>query len=206
MKRFMLWICATLLPYVLFAQAATTVDIDGDSNTRKKVGLKVEMGVLAGNKDNQKPTPFSLLATFNYHLTQKIAVGAGTGIEFLNETGMPLFLSTDYRWKKTPTTPFLFARGGYYISLDDEQKEIPYMPRFSLSSMYIPGGKIADLDAQGGWFGNAGIGYIYHANKDLTFSLSLGYRYQKLNYEMDKYDYKIEAEHHRLTIYFGIIF
>ncbi len=201
MKRVILFIWGTLLPYVLFSQvAANNASNNNGDKTNKNISVKVEMGVLAGNNDNEKPAPFSVLGTVNLGVTQQLLIGGGVGIEFLNETGMPVFASAEYRWKKTPTTPFLFARGGYYIALDNQQKNIPNLQHlYQISS-------ISDLDAKGGWLANAGLGYIYEANSKLTLSMALSYRYQRLSYEMDKFNYQLHADYHRLSIHFGIIF
>ncbi len=200
MKRVLLFILGILFPVVLFSQVNANNPLENGDKNSKNVTVKVEMGVLAGNNDNEKSAPFSLLGTVNFSVTQQLFLGAGAGVEFLNETGMPVFASAEYHWKNNPTTPFIFARGGYYFSLDNEQSYLPFV-----SNIY-PMPSTTDLDAKGGWLANAGLGYIYEVNSKLTLSMALGYRYQKLTYKTDKFNYQLDEDFHRLSIHLGIIF
>lgn len=199
MKQFILFVLGLLLPSFVFSQSVSATTSDTNSEVKKEISVKVEMGVLASNSDNDHASPFSLLNSVNFKITPKLSLGIGMGIEFLNETNMPLFATSEYRLKANKSTPYLFVKAGYSVSLDNEQKS-----NLPINYRYISA--ISELDAKGGWLANAGVGYAYTLNNNLVVSLALGYRYQQLNYKMDKYDYKMSIDYHRLSIYLGVTF
>ena len=94
-------------------------------NLNSSFFMRTEIGVLAGNSDNSQTAPFSFSSSLNYQIEPVVSVGLGTGIEFLKESYLPVFLNFEYKFRNTYSTPYLFLKSGYLFPLG-ESNEIYY--------------------------------------------------------------------------------
>lgn len=180
---------------------------DNDSGfplSTKKFFNLTEIGVLVGNPDNKKDAPFIFHSSLNYNFDKKFSAGFGLGVEFLNETYMPVTLNVMYRLKNSKISPFVMLQGGYEIPIDGSR--ITYnkvIPQDFLWNSYWTGNSQEKLDAKGGFLFNPSIGLLLHLNSNVGLNMSVGYRYNRLNYSADK-DYKLDVDYNRLMFKLGI--
>lgn len=166
--------------------------------------IKATAGILAGSSDNNKSAPFSLMTSFNYRMIDGLYAGLGLGIEFLEESYMPLFASLDYYLRDTNFTPFISFKGGYMLPLDDNSRAGVHYSYPDYSSFW-PGPQYESYDLDGGIMLSPSFGFRGMIHQNLGWMFSLGYRYHQLNYSADK-DQELERNYNRLTIRVGIIF
>lgn len=160
------------------------------------------VGVIAGSSGNDKDAPFAFNASFNYRLIEKLYAGAGIGVEFWNESYLPVSLNFQYYLRDTRFSPFVSCQGGYMVALGDAVLSNPYY--YSYSS-YWPNPNDSKLDAEGGIMINPSFGIRSMVNPNFGWSFSFGYRYHQLNYSGEN-DYSTEYNFNRLTLKIGIIF
>lgn len=160
------------------------------------------VGIVAGSSGNDKDAPFVFNASFNYRFINRCYAGAGLGVEFWNESYMPLTVNFQYLLRDTHFTPFVSLQGGYLIALGDAVMSNPYY--YSYSSVW-PNPNSSTLDANGGVVINPSFGIRSMVNQNFGWSFSFGYRYHQLNYSGEK-DYSTEYNFNRLTLKVGIIF
>lgn len=164
--------------------------------------LKTTVGILAGGSDNQKPTPLSVDASLNVRLFPGFYLGAGTGVDFLAESYLPLFGNLEIHFRETRFTPFLGMKGGYMFPLDDAtHAQTYYAPWSSYWPSYIP----QPLECQGGLMYNPSFGFVSQINENLGVVLSFGYRFHQLTFEGEN-EYELERNYHRLSVRLGFIF
>lgn len=93
------------------------VDVDntGFVNTTS-LGTLLASDPYSGSKGS-----FSLRTVNGWEFDNRVQVGLGAGIDFLNANmNVPLYADAKYHFRKGALTPFLEVYGGYQISLDDE--------------------------------------------------------------------------------------
>ena len=76
-----------------------------------------EMGVLAGNSANYKKNPFTLMNISSWKFENGFSTGIGVGVEFFNETYLPVVADFRYFIRKSGAMPFVSLQGGYSIPL-----------------------------------------------------------------------------------------
>ncbi|NCB08755.1 MAG: hypothetical protein EOM73_11380 [Bacteroidia bacterium] len=168
--------------------------------------FRTEAGILAGNSENSQSAPFSLTASVNYSISRNFSVGVGTGVEFLKESYLPVFLNAEYRFRKTQSTPYVFLKGGYQVPL--EESRTVYNQGYPIwSSSVGPGyySSIENMDACGGILLNPGIGYMNMFSPGFGMSFAFGYQFHRLHYKGDN-DYGLDIDYNRLSLKIGIIF
>jgi len=153
--------------------------------------------VIAGDSGNDKDAPFAFSASFDYRVIDKFYAGAGLGVEFWNESYMPVFCDLQYFFRSSVFTPFLNLQTGYLIPLGEPDETVSYY----LDDYW----QSADLDANGGFFINPAFGFRSMINNNFGWSFSFGYRFHRFNYS-DGQDYSRENNFNRLTLRLGLIF
>ncbi|MGQ8335934.1 hypothetical protein ACUNWD_05235 [Sunxiuqinia sp. A32] len=166
--------------------------------------IKTSIGILAGGSNNSKPTPFSFDASFNYGICPQCYVGAGLGVDLLEESYLPVFLNLEYHFRESQFTPFVGIQGGYMVPLDDHVRTQTYYDMAPWIS-YWPNYYQETLDNKGGYLINPSFGFVSQVNQNLGISLSFGYRFHKVGFEGDN-EYELEREYNRLSIRLGILF
>ncbi|TKG91122.1 hypothetical protein EYV94_22210 [Puteibacter caeruleilacunae] len=162
-----------------------------------------EFGVLAGSSDNEQKAPFSFVNINGYQFANRIALGAGVGIEFLEEAYMPVFADVRYVLSAKKIAPFCFAQGGYLVPLEDADSARRYY--YSYMSFWPGPAEQVDVDTQGGMMFNGGIGARCICNENLTLMLSVGYRYNRLRYDREDH-YLWDVDYNRFSLKLGILF
>jgi len=171
-----------------------------------------EGGVLIGNSQDEKNAPFIFHSSVNYELYNNLSAGIGVGAEFLRETYLPVTANVMYQFRKTSAVfPFLRLRAGYQVALESTTvtyNNIYWSSYLLSSSSYYPYPYypvVEKMNAKGGWMIDPSVGVTVYTRSGLGFSLSAGYRYQKLKYTGEN-DYILWAEYNRLLLTLGVTF
>ena len=72
-----------------------------------------EGGVMIGNPDNEHKAPFLFHSSMNYSFRNNLSAGAGIGVEFYNETYLPVFANLLYKFNNRKVSPFVSLQAGY---------------------------------------------------------------------------------------------
>jgi hypothetical protein len=161
-----------------------------------------------GNPDNINSAPFIINTSLNYAFSQNLSAGVGAGVEFFNETHLPITGNILYQFGRKRITPFIMLQTGYEIALESKTTgngyAVPYSrwPEPGYGSYYYPP---RELDAKGGFMAHPSVGVIFYTNYGFGISVGAGYRYMKFNYT-GKDDYKFHIEYNRFSLQLGIIF
>lgn len=163
------------------------------------------MGVLVGNSDNVKQSPFSADFSANFKLVNHLYAGAGVGVDLLEESYLPVFGNLEYHFRKSDVTPFVSMKAGYKVPLDGDVSHRGvlydvYWPNYNYYPYYNQ-----TLENKGGLMLNPSIGIISFVNEHLGFSLAFGYRYSQVTFKGDD-NYELETNYNRLSIKLGILF
>ena len=124
-----------------------------------------QMGLLSGKAVIGSSVNFSSNISNGYHFNEHWAVGVGTGIEsFISRAYIPFYAEGRLFPWQVSTAPFVSVKGGYNFTTarDDVGYEtVKYKagPMFSIA-----------------------LGVRSMTNKDNAFEISIGYRYQYLNW------------------------
>ncbi len=163
-------------------------------------------GLLVGSSNNENKAPFSFMMINGYGITDQFAVGLGIGSEFMNESYLPLVIDARFYLRKQKFSPFIFMQGGYSVALDKETNDYHFFYSYLSSSSYWPGNYT--LKPKGGLIINPGLGIKAMLNNNFGLAFSIGYRYQRLNYDNMNADYDkaLEINMNRLEIKAGIFF
>lgn len=189
----------------LFVSSIQAQDISSDEIKKvlsfKRVYNTMDFGLLIGSSSNEQNAPFSFMNVTSYHLNQQFAVGLGFGTDFYKETYIPVVVDVRYYFRKSKFSPFAYFQAGYAISTESEiHQDLRY-----LFTRIWPDPEPEIAKPKGGFLINPGIGIRNMFNDHFGVIFTVGYRYQKLNYESDP-GHRLELEYNRLNIKFGIIF
>ncbi len=166
--------------------------------------FKATIGLLAGSPNSAKPSPFSFDTSVNIRVQPNWYAGVGLGIDFLEESYLPVFGNLEYHFRESHFTPFLGLKAGYMIPLDDGfySNSGIYYDMMPWSSYYYS----QDFEsAKGGVMINPTFGFVSQLSPDLGLMLSFGYRFHKNQFKGED-EYELEREYNRLTIRLGILF
>lgn len=165
-----------------------------------------EVGVLAGNSNNLKSAPFTLMNVNSWKFANGFSTGIGLGIEFFNETYLPVVADFRYYLRKLGPVPFLSVQAGYAIPLGGEySQQMYYSDPLANGLSYVTTQTRQDVSARGGFLVNPSIGILTQINENLSLTLSAGYSYQRHRY--GKHDiYKMDVDYNRLSLKVGLQF
>jgi hypothetical protein len=175
------------------------------SETGKLISY-TELGALVGNPDNENDAPFIFHSSLNYAFHKHLSAGLGLGVEFIEETHLPVTANLLYQFgDKKVITPFVRLQAGYQFALEDKMT-VNRLNYLASLNRYWPGYYNPEkLKTRGGFMANPSVGFVCYTKPGLGISLAAGYRYQKLNYKGTA-DYKLQVEYNRLSLTLGIIF
>jgi len=201
-----LWVFDTAEIDTLIIQDAYRYRDYNDKIADSRFFFRTEIGLLVGNADNSQSAPFSFTSSVNYSITKQFFVGAGTGIEFLKESYLPVFLNLEYKLRDSYSSPYFFIKAGYQVPLE-ESREVYYDDYYPVWSSFQPWPRQTpeSLDARGGLLINPGIGYQRMFSHGFGMSFAFGYQFHRLHYTGEN-DYGLDIDYNRLTIKLGIIF
>ena len=161
------------------------------------------IGVLSGSSQNRHSAPLSFLSLMMYPLNDHTAFGAGMGVEFLEETYLPLVADFRYYIRGSRFSPFVFVQSGYNLPTDKEANQYIIDDHYSIWPGPYP--QPQDVKPLGGFIINPGFGIRHMFHPDFGLEISFSYRYQKLGYESQS-DSRLEVDYNRLNIRIGILF
>ena len=152
-----------------------------------------DFGILAGSGELTKDNAFSIHVVNGYKFPNKVTLGGGIGVEFFNETVIPLFGDFRYHFFKDNLSPFAFIQSGYAIPLEKRKD--------NYGTVY---------HSKGGPMFSSGIGYRFTINNRTAVALSIAYRFQELKttstFDWNEQEVDIFERYHRLAIRFGFYF
>lgn len=132
-----------------------------------RLGIDAGFLIGAGNSESKAPLSFQML--HSYHFAKLNAVGIGAGFEFFHLPRVPVFVDFHHYFNLNLYSPFVFVQGGGSLPLG----------KYEIDNYgYNYTGKI-------GWLANTGVGILFPINDRASFSISLSYRYQNLEYKRD---------------------
>ena len=143
--------------------------------------------------------PISLMFVNGYQFDVGFAVGAGLGLDLLNEAYMPAVVDLKYTFKNSKVSHFIYVQAGYAISLESPD---PY--NYDYYSYYE-----SDSESKGGYLINPGIGIKLNINEKNAFSFGIAYKYMEINHTYNEYNgQEIEriVKYNRLMLSFGYHF
>jgi len=162
------------------------------------VGVGMEAGFLVGSQSSSYVAPFSFTAQVAYRPGAVHSIAAGSGVEFLGVSYMPLFLEYKYHLTNNPVSPFLFFRGGLLAYLGGAGNDNSY----DYYSYY------EERDYKGGPSFAAGTGITWH-KESFDMNLSFAFRYARTSYTYEDYystPTTYETNWRRLEVKFGFGF
>lgn len=157
-----------------------------------------ELGFFKGNIANTNKA-LSLLNISQWKFKNGLAPGIGVGIEFSNETYLPVVADIRYYFRDRQPMPFFSFQTGYSIPIRSSFSPSAYYGYWSSSVNY------SATKAKGGFLFNPSVGIQIPANDNLALLFSAGYYWMKYNYEGDK-DYRLDIEVSRLSLKIGLLF
>ena len=190
-----------------------------DSITRPvpiKIALKTgyvnltEMGVLAGNFSNATRAPFTLLNISNWNFSNGFATGIGVGVEFSNETYLPVVADVRYYLRDKRPLPFVSFQAGYSIPMGGSYAQTMYAINDIRMSPVIYPGPIPPttndpIKAKGGFLFNPAVGIQTPINDNLALTFSAGYRWMRYHYARSD-NYQLDIDFNRLSLKVGLLF
>jgi len=166
-----------------------------------------EMGVLAGNTNNVKSAPFTLMNVNNWQFDNGFAAGIGVGVHFFNETYLPVVADFRYFIRKHGPLPFVNLQTGYSIPVGGDYSQTYYAYDIMVRPGIWPNPNPTeqDVSARGGFLVNPSIGFQSQISESLALTFSAGYSYLRHRYGKDEL-YKLDVDYNRLSLKIGLQF
>lgn len=161
------------------------------------------IGVLSGSSQNRQVAPFSFQSLMLYQFDEHIVAGLGLGIDFLEETYLPLVIDFRYYLRGTRFSPFVYTQMGYSIPTEKSANQDIINDHYSIWPGPYP--QPEDVEPLGGFQLNPGFGIRHMFHSDFGLEISFSYRYQRLNYQYGS-STRLEMDYTRLNIRIGILF
>ena len=161
-----------------------------------RFGIGLEAGFLIGPQSTEYIAPFSFSVLGTYNIDSRHSVAAGTGVEFLGVSYVPIFAEYKIHLLSGNTSQFIFGRGGAIVYLG---KNVEEWPNQSYYEQY---------DYSGGPMFTIGTG-ISWSKQSFKTVLSFAYRYAKTEYTYeDSYTQATtyESNYKRLEVKIGFYF
>lgn len=176
--------------------------------TKSKIFVVAESGIMIGNTSDGEEAKLMFHTMLSYPISDKVYIGFGAGVEFLNETHVPVFVKAEYKFRNSRLTPFLFLKAGYQIPVENSRT---YYSGVVPDKLQNPdfwrwyNNANGQLKAKGGIILNPGIGFVNMFHKNFGLSYSFGYRYSVLRYGGQQ-QYNLDVNYNQLVISLGILF
>jgi hypothetical protein len=138
----------------------------------------IQLTLLKGTMDDTPLPHMSLLFTSGYQFKCGLNVGAGIGIDLLEEPYMPIVLDLKYVIRDSRVSPYFYINGGYVLALQDPDYDEYYY--YDYSSSYY-GYYDREITAHGGYTINPGMGFKFNLTNKNAILLNFGYRYMAVS-------------------------
>lgn len=185
------------------SSGATSKDRNQDVQIQKGLYNLTSIGVLSGSSQNQQKAPFSFQSLMLYQFDTHLAAGAGLGIDFLEETYIPIVADCRYYLRGTRFSPFVYAQAGYAIATQKDADQNVISTHYSIWPWPYP--EPDEVKPQGGVLLNSGFGVRHMFHNEFGVEISFAYRFQRLGYKFES-NTRIEQDYNRLNIRIGILF
>lgn len=152
------------------------------------------LGFLIGSNADDNPAIVSIIMDHSYKINNHLLIGGITGLEFFNETSVPLGINVKGMLTAKGKSAF-FTQGSMGYSVPVEEVSPDDYNNYK--------------DTRGGLFAAAGMGVIFPSQSNLNFFIGLGYRYNELNYVREDWfygDIDRKVKYNRFSLKFGIVF
>lgn len=169
-----------------------------------------ELGILAGSYSNATRAPLSLMNISSWYFPAGYSLGAGIGVEFSNESYMPVVTDLRYHFAYKQSYPFAGLQAGYSVPLGGSYSETIYAIDDRRMSPVIWSGPVPawvsqSVHARGGFLLNPFVGIRTPLNESLGLTLSAGYRIMRYSYSRTD-NYQLDVDFNRLSLKIGLIF
>lgn len=168
-----------------------------DGRKKDGFGFALEAGFLVGAQRSEYTAPFSFNFIGNYTSNTKNKFGIGSGVEYIGQSYMPLFVEYKHLLSDKKTTPFMFVRGGKLFHLNGEEQNPDYYYGYNNTREY-----------SGGFSFTMGTGISWSKDENETY-LSFAYRNAQTSY-VDTNSSSMKTTYNntlnRLEIKFGFMF
>ncbi len=194
------------LLFILSSSLLKAQDIPVDKNTLevpKGLFNATSIGVLSGSSQNQQAAPFSFLSLMLYQIDENIAVGAGLGIDFIEESYVPIVADFRYYLRGTRFSPFLFTQAGYSIPTQKSASQEIINAHYDIWPYPYP--QAEEVEPLGGFQINPGFGIRHMFHSTFGLEISFAYHFQRLTYQYNS-NTRLETDYNRLNIRIGIVF
>lgn len=175
-----------LIFIILLSITMVNVRAQNSNNNENKFSFVTTVGTSLP-MDEPSTTPFTWQVLGYYNITDRWAVGAGTGLSFYEKMLIPIHGNVRYQiGKERRFTPYAELAIGYSLA--------------------------PSSDANGGIFVNPSIGVQYPLKNKMKLQLAVGYELQKLERlktQTDSYflkEFEEQLNHHSISFRIGLKF
>ena len=161
--------------FLLIVFAFTSSAQSDNSNQPDNLTLIFDAGLLIGHGEAYYPAPFSANISFLANIGDRFKIGAGTGVEVIGKTFLPLFV--DLRLSPIKSKPFfIYDRIGGTLCMNKNYSEGENSNDTYYYRSY-PHPLNENVNTSGGLMNELGVG-VYLQRSDWKTSFSIGYSYQ----------------------------
>ncbi|MBN1649947.1 MAG: hypothetical protein JW857_01390 [Bacteroidales bacterium] len=196
-------ICLVFLMSISILRAQNSAEINNETQIPRGLFNATSIGVLSGSSQNQQAAPFSFLSLMLYQFDDNFAAGAGLGIDFLEESYIPIVADLRYYLRGTRFSPFLFTQAGYSIPTQKSASQEIINTHYSIWPYPYP--QAEDVEPRGGFQINPGFGVRHMFHSTFGLEISFAYHFQRLSYQYNS-NTRLETDYNRLNIRIGILF
>lgn len=169
-----------------------------DSLRKSGTGFTLEAGVLAGAQSNKYDAAFSFNFIGSIKANKFDSFGLGSGVEYLGQPFLPIFLEYRHLMSVRKTTPFIFIRGGGLFHLNGDFERTDFTSPVYDTPMSYKGGFSLTMGTGISWFKDDYESYLTFAFRNAHTS------YDELEYNNQRSTYK--NSYNRLEIKYGFRF
>jgi len=162
--------------------------------------IKFSAGLLGGNSETGRENSLIFHTSLGYQFRNGLSAGAGTGIEDVYATLVPVYAYLRYHPLKTKMSPFAWIKLGYAFPVSDYRADqISYQ-------------EFAAIKTYGGLLFSTGVGTALWSWRGNAVTIGAGYRTQSIRViEKSSFLYDIRTREtvtdlRRFEIQFGFIF
>lgn len=169
----MLKIYISIAGLMIFLTAAAQQETNAGTGEQKhtpRYGYFIHPSVsnLAGKSTNDEPNSLSIHLLSAYKFSNRLSIGAGSGLEHLEMPLLPAYGYLRYDLNDSGATPYAWIKAGYGFSLENKESDGSWDSYYS--------------DTRGGILLNVGIGIVLYCRQNLGVNMGIGYRFQKVSF------------------------
>jgi hypothetical protein len=153
-----------LLLCLLLGQCVLTHAQQANSSNKLRFRSTNQIGFLSGEASTELQ-----LQTVNGIQYKTYSMGIGVGLDYYKERSVPLFLNVQKNLLQKPSTPFVYADGGYHFAWPKEKAE-----------------EWIRKDVEGGLYYDLGIGYRFPTFRTGAIHVSLGYNVKQMSEKINQ--------------------